>query len=84
MKNTRDIGLNHGLGKGDKNRSDSKAFRRGYWEIDWSRRWKFPQPDDGFRQRGRRLIKIYGVQAGKTQEPTRRVSFSVVPRSFRP
>jgi hypothetical protein len=36
--NTRDIGLNHGCGKGDADRTDNvEAFRANYDEIDWHR-----------------------------------------------
>lgn len=32
---TRDLGLNHGAGKGDVPRNLSKAFRENYEEIQW-------------------------------------------------
>lgn len=68
LGNSRDIGLNHGPGKGDKNRSDSKAFRDRYEDIDFSRSWKVQGTDDGFRQRGQRLVKRYGPAARPTIE----------------
>lgn len=54
---TRDLGLSHGAGKGDKDRSDPAAFQRGFGNIVWGRE------ADGFERKGNRLVKRYGPAA---------------------
>lgn len=53
MQNSRNIGLEHGAGKGDKDRSNRKTFAE-----------RFPDSMtgtvDGFERRGGRLVKVYG------------------------
>lgn len=52
---SRDLGLNHGAGKGDANRSDPALIRK-----------RFPKSMKGnvkgFEQCGRRLVKVYGAR----------------------
>jgi hypothetical protein len=57
--------LNHGPGKGDKERSP--GWRRNYDEIDFHRSTR-----DGFARRGNRLVKAYGgvVARFNFPEPT--------------
>ena len=56
MINSRNIGLDHGAGKGDADRSDRKKFAS-----------NFPTGltgnVDGFEKRGGRLVKVYGPRA---------------------
>jgi hypothetical protein len=48
--------LNHGAGKGDKERS--AGWRKNYDEIDFRQRLS-PAESDGFMRRGNRLVKCY-------------------------
>jgi hypothetical protein len=52
VSRSRNIGLDHGAGKGDKNRTtDTKAFRSNYGDI------YFPRERGIFSRRGSKLIK---------------------------
>ncbi len=58
--NTRDLGLNHSPGKGDKPRSKFDAnWHARFDEIDWKR--NDAKGDDGFRKRGNKRTKSYGA-----------------------
>lgn len=57
--NTRDIGLNHGAGKGDANRTTNiKVFKSNFDLIDWGAVDTFH--DINVLRKGTKLIKKYG------------------------
>lgn len=66
MRNSRDIGLKHGInGKGDNDRTqDHRAFCDGYKDINWHRGFLF-----GFKSHGHKLVKTYGAGAPKPESP---------------
>jgi hypothetical protein len=51
---SRDLGLDHGAGKGDAPRNMSAKFYANFGEIQWD----LTRPD--MEQRGRKLVKRYG------------------------
>jgi hypothetical protein len=56
--NSRDIGLNHGAGKGDKPRSKyDQRWVENFSEINWGDPAKRAE---GFQKKGNRQIKKYG------------------------
>lgn len=71
MTNSRNIGLDHGAGKGDKNRSNHAKFVKNYPDT-MSRKVS----RKGFERRGRRLVKVYGPRA--TAEHLRPVMKTVI------
>lgn len=60
MGQSRDVGLNHGPGKGSAPRNNSsKAFRDNFSEIDWSIIDAFHRDDPSVKRKGNKFVKKY-------------------------